>query len=179
MIELLTLIIGLVFGSVIAYFIARGQASKILLEELTKQKYELTDFFEERLREEIARVEQEQELKYEQRIDIEIAEARKRSLNSQRSSLKGKMGEQVAPYHPLFLEGFEPADARFIGNPVDYLVFVGHSKGYNADTIEIYIVEIKTGKSAVLTSMERKIKVAVEEGRVYWKTIHVPDPLPT
>jgi predicted Holliday junction resolvase-like endonuclease len=50
-------------------------------------------------------------------------EIRKDSINRSRSTLKGKIAEQLAPVLPGFL--FNPADARFIGSPVDYIIFDG------------------------------------------------------
>src|SRR5882672_1488864 len=56
----------------------------------------------------------------------ELKEATRRSVDQSRSTLKGQMAEQMAP----FLAGFEylPADARFLGDPVDYVVFQGRTE---------------------------------------------------
>jgi len=40
-----------------------------------------------------------------------------------RSTLKGRIDEQMAPVLPGFL--FNPTDARFIGTPVDYIILDG------------------------------------------------------
>jgi predicted Holliday junction resolvase-like endonuclease len=50
-------------------------------------------------------------------------EIRKDAVNRSRSTLKGKIAEQIAPMLPEFL--YNPADARFIGSPVDYIIFDG------------------------------------------------------
>ena len=42
---------------------------------------------------------------------------RKDSVNRSRSTLKGRIAEQMAPLLPEF--PFASADARFIGNPID------------------------------------------------------------
>jgi predicted Holliday junction resolvase-like endonuclease len=47
----------------------------------------------------------------------------KDSVNGSRSTLKGKIAEQMAPVLPGFL--FNPTDARFIGTPVDYIILDG------------------------------------------------------
>ncbi|HID60336.1 MAG TPA: hypothetical protein EYP46_00570 [Hadesarchaea archaeon] len=39
-------------------------------------------------------------------------------LERSRAALKGRIGEQPAPPLPMF--EYEPADARFMGSPVDY-----------------------------------------------------------
>jgi len=57
-----------------------------------------------------------------ERWKLEAAgEIRKDSVNRAGSTLKGKIAEQLAPVLPGFL--FNPADARFIGSPVDYVIF--------------------------------------------------------
>lgn len=58
-------------------------------------------------------------------------EIRKDSVNRSRSTLKGKIAEQMAPVYPAFR--YLPADARFIGSPVDYIVLTGCLK-WRTDT---------------------------------------------
>lgn len=62
---------------------------------------------------------------------------------------------------------FEPSDCRFIGSPIDFLVFDGLL--YD-DVKKVVFVEVKTGKSR-LTVRERSVRKAVEENRVQWKTV--------
>lgn len=69
----------------------------------------------------------------------------------------GKISEHLVPFHGLF--PFNPNDARFIGSPIDLLVFDGVSE--ERDEISIYFIEVKTGKS-VLTASQKKIKKTVE-----------------
>jgi predicted Holliday junction resolvase-like endonuclease len=51
---------------------------------------------------------------------------RKDSVNRSRSTLKGRISEQMTPFLPEFL--FASADARFIGNPIDFVVFDGYNR---------------------------------------------------
>ena len=99
---------------------------------------------------------------------------RKDSVNRSRSTLKGKISEQMAPFLPEF--PFSSADARFIGNPIDFVVFDGYTsvKDDKGDRINIVLVEVKKGKGR-LTREETLIKKAVEEGRVSWQTIFLKD----
>ena len=102
---------------------------------------------------------------------LECTEAiRKDSVNRSRSTLKGKISEQMAPFLPEF--PFSPADARFLGNPVDFVVFDGYTgvKDEDGESISIVLVEVKKGKGK-LTREELLIKKAVEEGRVSWCTV--------
>ena len=93
---------------------------------------------------------------------------RKDALERSRAALKGKVGEQMAPILPMF--EYEPADARFIGSPVDYIIFQGHSE---EDPKSITFADVKTGKSAKLTPKQKEFKKIVEEGKVNWETIRI------
>jgi len=101
-------------------------------------------------------------------------EIRKDSVNRSRSTLKGRISEQMAPLLPEF--PYSPADARFIGNPIDFVVFDGYTKvkDEKGDTISVVFVEVKKGKGK-LTREESLIKRAVEDGRVSWRTIILKD----
>jgi predicted Holliday junction resolvase-like endonuclease len=98
---------------------------------------------------------------FEERIRQEV-------LERSRAVLKGRIGEQLAPLLPMFKH--EPADARFIGSPMDYVVFDGYREG---DPRRIIFLDVKTGKTAALSPIERKLKHLVEQGKVEWETIHV------
>jgi predicted Holliday junction resolvase-like endonuclease len=101
-------------------------------------------------------------------------EIRKDSVNRSRSTLKGKIAEQMAPVLPDF--GFNPADARFIGSPVDYIIFDGLTRVADdkEDEIQIVFMDVKKGSGA-LTRTQRLIKQAVEKRAVAWKTMRIPD----
>lgn len=74
----------------------------------------------------------------------------------------GKVTEHFIPYLPDFT--FNPKDARFLGSPVDFVVFDGLSDG---EVKSVVFIEVKTGKSA-LSARERKIRNAIQAGRVQW-----------
>jgi predicted Holliday junction resolvase-like endonuclease len=74
----------------------------------------------------------------------------------------GKVYEQLVPYLPNF--PFNPKDVRFLGSPVDFVVFDGLSAGA---VTRIVFVEVKTGDAA-LSSRERRIRDAVQASRVEW-----------
>jgi len=58
-----------------------------------------------------------------------IEENRADAVDTSRAVLKGKIAEQIAPLLPGFLAKYNPADARFIGSPIDYLIFRNMSEG--------------------------------------------------
>ena len=74
------------------------------------------------------------------------------------------MFEQLVPYLPDF--PFNPKDARFLGSPVDFVVFDGLSDG-GGDVRRIVFVEVKTG-DAELSTRERRVRDAVRGGQVQW-----------
>jgi len=100
--------------------------------------------------------------------------AQKRSVNTSRAVLKGKMAEQLAPIMPEFQ--YLPSDAKFLGDPVDYVVFDGYSDFRDgegdAEDIEVVLIDIKSG-GARLTKGQQAIARAVQEGRVRFETIRI------
>jgi predicted Holliday junction resolvase-like endonuclease len=96
-------------------------------------------------------------------------EVRADTAKRQRAVVGGQVSEQLAPYFPDF--PYSPSEARFIGKPVDFLVFVGMDE----KSIEkVVFVEVKTGKSR-LSTQERRLKEAIEAGRVEWLTYRRPE----
>src|SRR5262245_26754752 len=53
-------------------------------------------------------------------------EVRRDAIQKSQATITGKMVEQLVPYFPQF--PFNPKDARFIGSPVDFVVFDGLSE---------------------------------------------------
>ena len=99
----------------------------------------------------------------------EKEKAVKEAINQSRAVLGGKFVEQLVPYLPEFR--YDPTEARFIGSPIDLIVFPGLARG---EPEEIVIMEIKTSKSGQLTHQERKIRQLIEDGMVRWELIQKP-----
>jgi len=114
------------------------------------------------------------------RAELEIwkreaaGEIRKDSVNRSRSTLKGKIAEQMAPVLPDFC--YAPSDARFIGSPVDYIIFDGLTRVADdkEDEIQIVFMDVKKG-NGTLTRTQRLIRQAVEKKSVTWKTMRIAD----
>jgi len=79
----------------------------------------------------------------------------------------GKVSEQLVPYWPQF--PFQPRDARFLGAPVDFIVFDGLTEGM---VRRVVFVEVKTGGGR-LSERERGIRDAVARGAVEWIELRV------
>jgi predicted Holliday junction resolvase-like endonuclease len=91
-----------------------------------------------------------------------------------RAVLRGQITEQVTP----LLAGFawDPADARFLGKPIDYVVFDGYSEvraGARDRLRQIVFVDVKTGRAG-LSRTERRVKACVERGDVHGLILATP-----
>ena len=112
----------------------------------------------------------ELELKHQQ----DLTQAQKRSVNTSRAVLKGKMAEQLAPILPEF--PYLPSDAKFLGDPIDYVVFNGYTDlrdgAGQVDDLEVILVDIKSG-GARLTKGQQAIAEAIKQGRIRFETIRI------
>jgi predicted Holliday junction resolvase-like endonuclease len=94
------------------------------------------------------------------------ARIRQNAANRSYSVILGQVTEHLIPFHTKF--PFNPKDSRFIGSPIDLIVFDGVSD--ELDEVTIYFVEIKTGRG-YLSSKQKKIKDAVDNNRVKWHLV--------
>ncbi|HEY7635551.1 MAG TPA: Holliday junction resolvase-like protein [Gemmatimonadales bacterium] len=74
----------------------------------------------------------------------------------------GKVHEQLIPYLPDF--PYNPKDVRFLGSPIDLVVFDGLAEGRLE---RIVFVEVKTG-GAGLSARERCVRDVVRAREVEW-----------
>ena len=98
---------------------------------------------------------------------------RRDSNNRSRRVLKGRINEQLATLLPEF--PFDGSDARFVGNPIDYVVFCGYAdvQSRSADELrEVVFVEVKHGH-AQLSREERRVRDCIEAGRVRWQLVRI------
>ncbi|MDR0731942.1 MAG: hypothetical protein LBF63_09750, partial [Treponema sp.] len=73
------------------------------------------------------------------------------------------VSEQLAPLLPGF--PYDPGDCRFVGKPVDFIVF----RGMNQQNItEVVFLEVKSGAAKSLNDQEKRLREAVLAGRVRW-----------
>jgi len=95
------------------------------------------------------------------------AEIRHDAIERSRTTILGRVTEQLTPWHPAF--PYNPKDARFIGSPIDMIVFDGCD---DDDVRRIVFLEIKTNSSA-LSSRQRQIRDAIKAGRVEWQELRI------
>lgn len=94
---------------------------------------------------------------------------RKDAIMRSRAVLAGNFSEQLAPYLPDF--PFNPSECKFIGKPVDFVVFHGLDE---KNVTGVSFVEVKSGKSK-LSGTEKSVKEAIEKKHVQWVDYRVPE----
>jgi len=92
---------------------------------------------------------------------------RQDAISRSQAVVTGKVTEHLAPYLDGF--GYNPRDVRFIGSPVDLIIFDGLEDGR---VREVVLVEIKTGASS-LSGRQRQVRDAVRERLVSWREFRV------
>lgn len=122
-------------------------------------------------------IKDEVELHFKEKFDswcvVKEKQIRKDAMDRSRNIMRGQATEHLAP---IMMEDYSIKDFRFLGNPVDYIVFNGASDvtDKTKDEIEsIVFVDIKTGKSR-LNKVQRRIRDCIKEGRVEF-IVYNPD----
>jgi len=95
------------------------------------------------------------------RIKIKLKKIRQDAVKRSNAVKGGQLAEQLAPFLPNF--PCNPADAHFLGQPIDYIAFPGLCENGTVD--EILMIEVKTNTSQ-LSSREKEIREAVKSGRI-------------
>lgn len=90
--------------------------------------------------------------------------ARADSVKRQRAILKGQATEHLAPY---INSSYNPKDYKFLGDPIDYIIYEGLSEIKTKDDqiLKIVFMDIKTGRSQ-LNKAQKAIRKCIEEGRI-------------
>jgi predicted Holliday junction resolvase-like endonuclease len=98
-----------------------------------------------------------------------------RSLKQSKVSINGKVGEQIASLIPIL--PYNHSDVRFLGSPVDLVVFDGLSGG--TSEINVVFVEARAGEKPGLNEDETRVKNAIDKKRVRWELfrpdLHEPE----
>jgi len=161
------LIIGFLGAALLVYVALSRQSRKQeqrLIQTYEHQEKQLIQTYEARI----------QQMDEQHRNEIE--QARRQSVERSRYAIKGQIGEQLVPLLPGF--EFFPSDARFIGHPVDYVVFHGYTDlrdgNGGANGVEVVILDIKRNM-ARLTREQQAIMKAIEAGWVSFQIVRVDD----
>jgi predicted Holliday junction resolvase-like endonuclease len=113
-------------------------------------------------------------MRFEQRVKdfIESREdsIRKDAISRSARTLSGKTLEKLVPFLEKF--GHDPHDVRWIGDPVDLVVFDGYSESGRKKIDSITFVEVKSGESN-LSPGQKGIRGAVERKKVRWEEFRI------
>ncbi len=177
LITIILIIVAVIIGFLIGKYITdhmKWSDKKKLIEERWKSKLGHLEKDHELAIKDLAH---DWEIKYSNELSeikdlIKGAEKHMRhdAVKRSRRTLLGKLWEQVSPYIPKF--PFNPSDMKFLGAPIDFIVFDGMGE---KEIKEVIFLEVKSGDSK-LSTQERKLKKAIEEGRVSWKLFNVDKP---
>ncbi|MHB8513512.1 MAG: Holliday junction resolvase-like protein [Actinomycetota bacterium] len=90
------------------------------------------------------------------------------AIKRSQSVIIGKVTEHLLPFFPEF--PYDPRDARFLGTPIDLVVFDGLSE---SNVRKIVFMEVKTGKGS-LTTKERSIRKCIENQAIEYEVRRLP-----
>ena len=177
--ELPALMAGLVVGSLLVYLVLH---SRMMGQAVSSAQRMALQMFESQKSQLDTSIRQTYEAKLGEWKATTLAQAieenRADAVDTSRAVLKGKIAEQIAPLLPDFLAKYNPADARFIGSPIDYLIFRNMSKGKESDDlIEIVLLDVKTGNAA-LNPIQRKIEAAATDKRISFDVLRLEETPP-
>jgi predicted Holliday junction resolvase-like endonuclease len=96
------------------------------------------------------------------------ASIRQDAIDRSRSVIIGKVTEHLTPWLPSF--PYNPKDARFIGSPIDMIIFDGADED---ELRRIVFLEIKTSSSG-LSARQRRIRDVIRSGRIEWQELRIP-----
>lgn len=102
------------------------------------------------------------------KLDME-EQIRQDATKRSKSVMLGQITEHLVPFLPDFK--YNPKDARFLGTPVDLIVFDGLSEG---QLKQVVFIEVKSGASKQLTQRERQVRDTVLDKRVCWELFYQP-----
>jgi len=92
---------------------------------------------------------------------------RQDAIQRSQAVITGRVTEHLMPYMATF--PYNPKDTRFIGSPVDLIVFDGLDEG---NLRNIVFIEVKTG-GATLSARQRQIRDAISNDKVQWRVLQM------
>lgn len=104
----------------------------------------------------------------------ERAGLRRRALTAARGGIKADVGLGLAEVHEAF--PFEASDARFVGDPVAFVVFDGHSEVKDRSGAALRGVSFVTMGPRGSDGEDPGLLIAdcIAAGRVEWMTLRLP-----
>ena len=112
-------------------------------------------------------VKEKADLLFREWMQKEEKSIREDAIKRSQAVVTGKVTEHLIPFFPDFK--YNPKNVRFLGTPVDLVIFDGLSEG---EVKNIIFVEVKTGKTANLSTREKQVRDCVQNKNVIWEIIH-------
>lgn len=110
------------------------------------------------------------------RRHADLKKARAESVRQSGRVIRGRIAEQLAPLLPGF--EYAPSDAKFLGDPIDYVVFHGlgdlRAGHVDPESIEVVLLDVKHGRSE-LSPHQRAVAGAVAAGRVRFRLVRISE----
>lgn len=119
---------------------------------------------------ELGSMKREIDFRVKERINDTKIRMRAEEIKQSQAKITGKSRETV-PFLEIFK--YNPSDTRFIGSPIYYLIFDGLTDSDKKQAVTVILADIKTKPKERLTPNQRRIRKAIEEGRVKWETIRI------
>ncbi len=114
----------------------------------------------------------EWKIKFDQKIkeflDQKEKDIREDAIQRSARVLSGKTLEKLVPFLKEFK--YNSHDIRWLGDPIDFVIFDGYSE--NGEINKIVFCEVKSGESK-LTSIQTQIKEAVENKKISWDEFRI------
>ena len=126
----------IILGFSILIFVIR---EKQLKKEMAKILHLKNGFEQEIINQRTSNELKLNDLKNQHLLELQEQEKiiRKDSIATQRSVIKGKTTEQLAPLLKPFSDKYDLTDARFLGSPIDYVVINGMSEFNNGASCSV------------------------------------------
>ncbi|MEA3408161.1 MAG: Holliday junction resolvase-like protein [Chloroflexota bacterium] len=158
--QVLTILLVIALAGLI-YFVIKYAEAKQRVEGRAR------DLFERwRAKERESEAEERAEILFQTWREREEERIREDAIKRSQAVIRGKVTEHLVPFFPDFV--YNPRDARFIGTPVDLIIFDGLSDG---DVKQVVFVEVKSGKSAALSTRERRVRDCIRKGAVTYEIL--------
>jgi predicted Holliday junction resolvase-like endonuclease len=174
----LNIVIGLVIGLLIGFLFKsnKSKSNENLKERIETLKSQLGEQRQQHINEKERLIKEREDILLKQEQEFKNSEKliREDAIKRSKSVMLGKMWEQIVPHYRPTDFTFIPSDARFLGSPVDFVIFKGASEG---EIEEVVFLEIKTSKSR-MNSQQVKMKKIIDslskDSKVRWETINIP-----
>ena len=104
----------------------------------------------------------------DERVADLVERQKKAKTQSEKAAISvgiGKIVEKILPTHKNF--AFQAADCRFLGEPIDMIVFDSISEN---SVKHITFLDVKTG-DARLNTHQKLVRDAINEGNVQWRMV--------